>query len=246
MEAAAGHFWKIKLAAAGKPLLHGSQGTVSPALLDHPHWEGKKLCFWASKLLLWKQAGAVKSIQENNLCCSGFPHLKRSLGWVRSSEGWFSPWTEPLLLFYTVARKGLSFKGGLDYKHLHRSLLRKKVWGVCFSLFILNPQQISPVTVSPRLARPVLRTPSPAGMRNNLLVPDVLQCPWGFQDTTGISPVFYLNNFHTFPIRTRTPTNSLKGLAKTLPSTPPFPPPDPQPLPISPWAAGENWFSGGM
>lgn len=87
MSAAAGRFWKIKLAVAGKPLLPGSQGVVSPALSDHPHWESRKLCLSASKLLLREQTGAAKSIWENNLCCSAFPHLKRSLGWVQGAEG---------------------------------------------------------------------------------------------------------------------------------------------------------------
>lgn len=120
---------------------------------------------------------------------------------------------------------------------------------VSFSLFIFYPQQIGQAGKALsqcHLVRPVLKTHSPAGTRNNLLVPGVLQCPWGFQDITGLSPIFYVNNFHTFLIRTQTPMNSLKDLAKTFPGTPPFPPPDPQPLPISPWAAGENWFSGGM
>lgn len=87
MSAAAGRFWKIKLAVAGKPLLPGSQGAVSPALSDHPHWESRKLCLSASELLLREQTGAAKSIWENNLCCSAFPHLKRSLGWVQGAEG---------------------------------------------------------------------------------------------------------------------------------------------------------------
>lgn len=130
---------------------------VSSAITS-PTLESKKLCFWARKLLLRKQTGAAKSNWENSVCCLGFPHLKRSLGWVQGSKGWFSPWTEPLLLFYIIARKGLSSRGELNYNCLHRSLLRKKVWGVCFirSFYFLPAADWqgweSPVTVSPSQA----------------------------------------------------------------------------------------------
>ena len=181
MWVAARRFWKIKLAAAGKPLLRGSQGTASPALSAPPRWDGKKLCFWARQLLLSKQAGAAKSVWENNFCCSGFPHLPRSLGWARGSGGWCSLQTEPSLAFCTIARKRPLFKGELSYRCWHRCLLREKVWGVSYSCFTFDLRQINLASKAPSwLARPILKAPSPAGTSNNLLIPDVLRCPWGF------------------------------------------------------------------
>lgn len=91
---------------------------------------------YLSRLKLWR---------ENHLCYTGFPHLKRSPGWVQGLEGSFSLWIEPLAFVLYSCQKRESWITNFFTDISER---RKKIWGIWFRL-VFNSQQISQAGKAP-------------------------------------------------------------------------------------------------